>query len=246
MNCDNSKKIRILILLNIMFLVLTGILYYGVTRLLLTTQSQIELYKQEEQQHLLNLEIKIQEESLSGIKRDKEIVDILSELDKNIINTKNNLSNLRKEFFYLLNADLKDIDKIKNANLQIYNITSHAGGSGTHIKIKGKDYILTVAHLLDKVNDELWAVEDNGHFIKMQLVQFNKKIDLALFEIENLIRDDYLEISDIEPKEGSNVSNMSSLSRSKSSKSWVVRRRYDGYYRYAAAKISMSRLWLDW
>jgi len=96
--------------------------------------------------------------------------------------------------------DIENIDDIKGANVLIYNITANTFGSGTHIKINEKSYILTCAHLVKNQGDELWA-----DVYSLELVRLDVKRDLALYAIDCGDLIPYLEVSDVAPKEGSEV-----------------------------------------
>ena len=57
---------------------------------------------------------------------------------------------------------MNNVDNIIKANLHIVNKTAKVIGSGTHIKIYNKSYVLTVAHLLDTLEDKMIARNDTG------------------------------------------------------------------------------------
>jgi len=109
---------------------------------------------------------------------------------------------LRKE---IKTVDIPEIEKLKKANVLIENVTIKRCGSGTHIKIDKKSYILTCAHLIKENNNIINAKLDNGDTHPLQLLKKNKELDLALFKIWAVGDLPYLEISDEEPKEGSEV-----------------------------------------
>lgn len=124
---------------------------------------------------------------------------------------KNSISNLQFQQKLLTQnqkrfqtIDLKDYDKIIKANVVIYNDTEKSLGSGSYIKVNNKKYILTVAHLIDNVDDFMWVILDNNTKYAINLVKLNRDNDLALFKV-NDINIPYLEISDILPKVGSSI-----------------------------------------
>ena len=99
---------------------------------------------------------------------------------------------------------IDDIENIKKANFSITNLINGYYGSGTHIKINNKNYVLTCAHLLKKETDEMITIVDDGKIYWLKLVKIDKRNDLALYSIakNNL---PYLKISKETPKEGSEV-----------------------------------------
>jgi S1-C subfamily serine protease len=101
--------------------------------------------------------------------------------------------------------DLENVDTIKQANLFIINITQGYSGSGTHVKINDKSYILTCAHLYKEEGDKLVAKDDNGFYHFTEVVKINEAMDLMLLKTGTLEEIPYLEISDIFPEEGSEV-----------------------------------------
>lgn len=96
--------------------------------------------------------------------------------------------------------DLENAEEIKKANLLIYNFTKKTSGSGTHIKINNKSYVLTCAHLLKKEDDEMWA-----DIYDIKLIKIDKENDLALYEFAYEPNLPYLKISTEAPKEASEV-----------------------------------------
>lgn len=106
---------------------------------------------------------------------------------------------------YNIKLKINTINNIKEASILIENITIKAGGSGTHIKINKKDYILTTAHLIHEKSDFLWAVFDNGDRIPLELIKINKESDLALFRIQGIEKIPYLKISKNYPIENDDI-----------------------------------------
>jgi len=117
----------------------------------------------------------------------------------------NEQSRVKKTLNDVEYIDLKDVDNIKKANLLIVNITRNYGGSGSHIKINNKSYVLTCAHLVKNEDDKIMAKDDNGVKYPLELIKIDKVKDLALFQIWNTEHIPYLEISKRYPKEGSKV-----------------------------------------
>ncbi len=101
--------------------------------------------------------------------------------------------------------DMDNIENIKHANVHIFNFSRGGNGSGTHIKINGKSYILTVNHLIHKPKNKIVAILDNNDECPLELIKIDKENDLALFRIFDVPDLPYLEISTEEPTEGSLV-----------------------------------------
>ena len=127
-------------------------------------------------------------------KKDVEKLNKYKEKLKNKINSKKDI-------------DLKNVKAIKEANVSIHNLTCGFMGAGTHIKIDEESYVLTCAHLIDgKIEDNiLIIVSDFGTQSKAEIVKYNKRKDLMLLKVPQLKNTSYLEISDVAPKEGSEV-----------------------------------------
>jgi len=100
-----------------------------------------------------------------------------------------------------------DVEKIMKANVRIVNLTYGYSGSGTHIKIKGKSYILTCAHLF-KSKSDLVSITTNEDTNKNDFTAKNeatillldKEKDLALIKINKKWNHPYLKIANKEPK----------------------------------------------
>lgn len=205
MNCKNLRIVKYLVILNLVLLILTGFMYYGTGSLLKQVENQVDIYGINTQTNLTEIYNKVIDIAIDNINRDALILDIIKIINSKLENVKKENEKLKKDITYYQGLDVKDIEKIKQANLYILNDTVGISGSGTHIKIKGKSYILTCAHLFEEVTDTMYAIEDNGHWTGVKILAYNKKIDLALLTVDNLIQQSYLEIADKAPKEGSKV-----------------------------------------
>ena len=156
----------------------------------------------------------------------KEIIDILDfttliahtmqDSDKNILNIildifdsteklKDKQSKIEDKFLEMKKIDVENEKDIIQANLLIVNKKQGICGSGTHIKINNKSYVLTCAHLMKKENDNLIAITDMEKEYILSFVKINIEMDLALFEIKEINDLPYLEISEENPKTGSEV-----------------------------------------
>jgi len=100
-----------------------------------------------------------------------------------------------------------DVEKIMIANVKVVNLSEGNSGSGTHIKLNGKSYILTCAHLF-KTKEDLVSIATNEDKIKNDftkkgeatIVLLDKEKDLALIKINREWNYPYLKIADKEPK----------------------------------------------
>jgi S1-C subfamily serine protease len=130
---------------------------------------------------------------------------ILIASSERIIDLEKAIENLRDSIEERKAIDLENVDTIKQANLFIVNVTQGYSGSGTHVKINGKSYILTCAHLFKEKGDRIVAKDDNGFYHFTEIIKINESMDLMLLETGTLEDIPYLEISEILPEEGSEV-----------------------------------------
>ena len=136
--------------------------------------------------------------------------EIMKRVQVAIVDGVNKLSEISNQTDKLLAKKIKeysplsiaDVERIKKANIIIKNHTVGALGSGTIIKIKNKYYILTCAHLVKGYKDIIYGVFDDGSDFPIQLIDFNRRKDLALFRLHKATVSAYLEVSDVEPKDG--------------------------------------------
>jgi len=195
----------------------------NLAELIFELHSKIEIYEVYRQGELKVIKETIDKMINLVIKNDikKAEIDEQQELDiknvrenqkSNIEGIKDNIEEIRKvqsqveeELKIKKQIDLDNVDKIKKANLIVYNTTVGINGSGSHIIIEDKHYILTCAHLVKNEEDFIWGVLDNGNWHRLELIKLNTKRDLALFEICNVKNLPYLEISNEFPKEGSEI-----------------------------------------
>ena len=102
--------------------------------------------------------------------------------------------------------DERETDRFQSANVILLNHSRGAKGSGTHIRLKNQDYIITCAHLIRNEKEALWAYDNDGREYPLKLVKVAPFIDLALFRINGgCPKLATLEIADIGPKRGSEV-----------------------------------------
>lgn len=105
-----------------------------------------------------------------------------------------------------LPIDLDKCEDILSANMVLRNPLRGAKGSGTHIRLRNQDYILTCGHLIRNTEEPLWAYDKDDVGYALKLVKYNGLLDLALYKIMGTCpKVAALEISDIEPKRGSAV-----------------------------------------
>lgn len=130
-------------------------------------------------------------------------------ISETFIDLKNNraeeIRTLREMVQNRKEIDLANVKNLERANILIENHDANILGSGTHIKINDKSYILTCAHLIRLETDSLIAKLDNDNTYKITLLGQDKIMDLALFSIELEETLPHIEISDVEPQVGSEV-----------------------------------------
>ena len=178
-----------LLIINLTAVGFIGYLSYGIVNLLTWQVMKTDIYGE----HLNN--------------QVKELVEIVGKSLKKIDIYEKHLNSQVSE----LKEDVEklsfktDASIIKQANVLIHNLTIGVTGSGTHIKINGQSYILTVAHLTDYQDDELIAVLDNEEEYSLFLIKIDVDNDLALYKINLEIDLPYIEIADEFPEEGSEI-----------------------------------------
>lgn len=132
------------------------------------------------------------------LKLTKEIMTVIEELQDIMFQTKSKLKGMKT-------IDLKNVENIKEANILISNTSTEMECSGSHIRIKDEDYILTCAHIIKSEEDFIWGVLDTENRHPLELIKFDRKKDLALFKIFMVEDLPHLEISNEAPKEGSEI-----------------------------------------
>lgn len=100
---------------------------------------------------------------------------------------------------------LNNAEQIKQSVILLINKTASTMASGVIIEIKGIRYVLTVAHIIDKDTDDVVLIDDNKIEYDIILVKINKNCDLALFKIIDNCNLPFLDMSDIDVREGDNV-----------------------------------------
>jgi len=173
--------------------------------LISTLQNKVEIYEQYRQEELNKLEETINKIINLVIRNDENQLELVEDINKNIKEIQKIQSQIENELKTKKQINLDNVEDIKKANIIVYNTTMRFGGSGSHIVIKGKHYILTCAHLVKKEEDFIWGVLDNGTWHPLGLIKINKREDLALFEIFMVEDLPYLEISNETPEVGSEV-----------------------------------------
>jgi uncharacterized protein YabE (DUF348 family) len=178
--------IKLLIVSVIISLFIVGNLYalYTFNHMLARIERRIELH---ELQHRLQVEdlLDILQKGLNiSYENDKNqliLAQTIVETMKSIVTNTEQLqitqNKIQKEITTLQPIDLTLSAHLQEANVLIGNITQGCGGSGTHIKLNDKSYILTCAHLVDTTDDMLIAFLDNGDMCPLQLVKINYEKD---------------------------------------------------------------------
>ncbi len=135
----------------------------------------------------------------------KGIIGVTKGIQDNIDKINKILKKLRERMALSKLIKIENIEDIKKANFEIVNVTAEISGSGSHIKIGNKSYVLTCAHLSKEIEDHLWAFVDK-EMLPLELIKIDRHYDLALYRIHTSMKDfPYLEISDEYPKEGSEI-----------------------------------------
>ena len=102
-------------------------------------------------------------------------------------------------------TDVENADIYQQANFVLCNLSAGYSGSGTHIRIANKDYILTCAHLIKNPDDIFRALTEEDELV-INLVDYDVNMDLALFRVSKIIKNiPALEIAEIAPDIGSEV-----------------------------------------
>jgi S1-C subfamily serine protease len=195
---ERLKKIRIghviLTLLLICNLVALGLIGYTASSdstALIMLQNKLEIFAQYHTETVNKIITEYNKILIASSERIIELEETIEDLKASIEERKP--------------RDLENVDIIKQANLYIINVTQGYSGSGTHVKINDKSYILTCAHLYKEEGDKLVAKDDNGFYHFTEVVKINEAMDLMLLKTGTLEEIPYLEISDIFPEEGSEV-----------------------------------------
>lgn len=190
-----------LMILNLLILCLFFQIQKDTSSTLKIIENKIDIYQQ------YNIEI-IENYDKKNFKNYKDLLKSLRITNEKINANKDKLekyrSDTKKELEESRKNPIENIENIKQANLFIYNSSRYCSGSGTHIKIKNQHYVLTCAHLIDEKED-LISIVDNKIEYPLDLVKVDKKLDLALFKLDYLLDQPYIEISEKSPTEGSKV-----------------------------------------
>ncbi len=145
------------------------------------------------------------ENDLHQLEITREIIGVTKRIQNNIDIIGNIIKKLQEKLALSKLIRIENIEDIKKANLYIINVTKYYLGSGSHIKIGNKSYVLTCAHLMDNSEDHLW-VSINEDIFPLKLIKIDNHYDLALYRIHTSMKDyPYLEISNEYPKEGSEI-----------------------------------------
>jgi len=187
------------------FIVILCMILYSMNHTIRLLETKLDIYETKRQQEVSYLEAVIGELATITAENDLTIYELNKKIVKAIRNIQDLQEIIQKDIKKRKTIDLSNIENIKKANILVVNMSQLVQGSGTHIKIKGNNYILSCAHLITEPDDFVWAYLDDGNLHPLEIVKLNKEKDLALFRIYNVDNLLALEISDIEPKEGSEV-----------------------------------------
>ena len=196
-----KKALASLFIGNFIVLVLILILSLKMMDVMSLLQNAIEIYGirgEQQREEIINFTKKIAEVTIDNIRINIDLIKNIQELTNKIIVIEKQNQNYQT-------INIINIKEIKEANLIIYNSTLGVIGSGSHIKIKGESYVLTVAHLLNKKDDILYGIANDNILYPLQFEKMDKTKDLALFKINGIKDLYYLEISDEFPDKGSEI-----------------------------------------
>lgn len=195
--------LSILLFLNVIAIGTMTVIIYINTEQIASIQNAVEV----QTETMINTVDKIQNEVINMFDMQSDInlfqLELHKLLEKKLIDLKNYTEEMKSS---LKSIDYADIENVRNANVLIVNYTIRCLGSGTHIRIKNQDYILTAGHLINEENDIIRAVGDYKDEYVLNLIKLDIGNDLALFRIEGgCPKLGTLEISDIVPQIGSEV-----------------------------------------
>jgi hypothetical protein len=193
--------LAIFLAINVAVLIFIMILTVGIRNMVGLMERQIQILQIDRRNQMIDLYNILKSTAKMSI-INANTLEILTE---NIQGLENSLIKAKKTMKKMKRIDLANIENIKEANLIIYNSTEGTGGSGTHIKIRGNSYILSVAHMLNKKDDRLFGITNDGTFYPLTLEKLDKKHDLSLFKIKGIEDLPYLEIAEEAPKPGSEI-----------------------------------------
>ena len=200
-----KKFVATILVMNVIVLIMVGYLVREGLYLLNGLERKIGVFEYYYRQQIVEILEGNQKWIGLLINNDRNQIDIIENINENIeklINISRVFEDKLKE---LKTIDIKNINDVKQANVHVINITRFYQGSGSHIKIDGKSYVLTCAHLTVEDSDCM-RIKENGTYYFLELVKIDRENDLALFRapygLDNL---PYFEFSDEQLKEGSEI-----------------------------------------
>jgi len=124
---------------------------------------------------------------------------------RNLDDLKKDYGNIKESLDKYQSIDLPENKKLMDANITIHNLTAGYAGSGTIIKIKNRIYVLSCAHILNQVGDNIVVAKWKRTIFPLVLIQSDFGKDLSLFTLDVANPPAYLELSDIDPEVGSQI-----------------------------------------
>ena len=207
---DCVKKITSVIL-TVAFCTVMINYQYQILNTLLKNGSAIDMMKYVQEFRMKQFEHKIRDiikEQLLSANRELVESDKRAEIEKGI----QILKKLQEDTVKAIandcqTIDTKDIQKLVGANVMMINRTMQCMGSGTHVKIKNKHYILSCAHLINYPDEQMVVIMEDGTEHPLKYVNHHQHFDLSLFEVQtNAVRNlPYVEIAEEGPEIGSAV-----------------------------------------
>ena len=203
------KAIGIAILIGTFLGLFAGnlMIYTGVVDLLSTLQNKIDIYEIQREEQVKEITEFIKDIGTLAIENDIKQLELVENTQEIIAGVQDNmrgivgvLKQMKEKLNLTKTIDVPNVKDIKGANVLVYNITKGITGSGIHIKINGKSYVLSCSHLIKDIEDDIVA-----DIYSLTLVKYSPKEDLALYRFNYKPDLPYLEISNIAPTEGSEV-----------------------------------------
>lgn len=200
-----KRLIRLIIVLNfIMLVVFSYRVKYLITSVAFFSET-IDFYELLWQNRIRSLTDEIKKLADKTYQNDNDLFSAIQNNLDELENLKEDYKTLDEKIGLAQKIDLENAEQIKQANIVIHNVTGGTMGSGTHIKLNGKHYILSCAHLVDSLDDYCWGQLDDGSYHPLKIIKISRHNDLSLFEIFMVDNLPYLEISEEYPKIGSKI-----------------------------------------
>lgn len=205
---DTVNKIVIAVLAILLIFNIIAVASMSYMNYLNTEEIALIQRSSEMQAEVIKSEINDMKESVVKIVEGQTVVDALQiEVDKILFKRLEEIKSYTEKMkSELKSIDCADVTNVRKANVLMVNYTLRCLGSGTHIRIRNQDYILTAGHLVESKDDIITATGDYGDEYALKLMKLDEVNDLALFRIEGgCSKLGTIEISDVAPDIGAEV-----------------------------------------